>query len=332
MESKVLRELGRIVAGGYGDHQQVRQQMMNRIRVVIRMNNEGLPFDKPEEKKGDDEKDFDAKYQDSNLLPLLEEMIKAGKITDTEYDYLKKAIELAKKAKSLEQSFVGPMERLIESEPLWTKFLYYVRGIGAVLAAKLMAKIGDCSRYEHVSSLWRHFGFHLVCPKCVEKVDGKIISQLVSADGKCPICSSPGVGPKRKKGQAIDYDSRLRSLGWNIGVSLIKQKSPVYHGIYSQEKTRQLERVYPQGELARIYGAPYKTEDVNLKLIHAHNRALRKMVKIFLQHCWIVSRREAGLPLTDPYVKGKLGHQDIITPENVLTANEADPRRKSEAA
>jgi hypothetical protein len=332
MESKVLRELGRIVAGGYGDHQQVRQQMMNRIRVVIRMKNEGLPFDKPEEKKGDDEKNFDAKYQDVNLTPLLEEMIKAGKITDTEYDYLKKAIELADKAKSLERSFVGPMERLIESEPLWIKFLYHVRGIGAVLAAKLMAKIGDCSRYEHVSSLWRHFGFHLVCPKCVEKVEGKTIPLLVNADGKCSVCGSPGVGPKRKKGQGIDYDSRLRSLAWNIGNSLVKQRSPVYYEIYKREKARQLERVYPQGELARIYGDPYKAEDVNLKLIHAHNRALRKMVKIFLQHCWIISRREAGLPLTDPYAKGKLGHQDIVTPEDVHKANEADPQKKSEAA
>lgn len=316
--SMTIREIGRIIAGGYSDHQDVRKSTMNRIRDLVRHKNEGIPY-KPENKRK--VRNFDRKYKDANLPKLLEEMFASKKLTQAECDYLLKALELANKASSLESSHKGSLKTFVASEPVWQKFLSHIPGIGEVLAAKLIAKLADCENYKRISSLWRHAGLHLVCPYCTEKVDGKVFSLVVNSEGKCPQCGSVGVGPKKKRGQKIDYDNKLRALTWNIAKSLVKQRSPIYYDIYNKEKNHQRQRRFAKGELREKYGDPYREEDTILKLGHADSRALRKLAKMFLQHYWVVSRSLADLPVSEPYVKDKLGHQNIITWQNVLKAN-----------
>ncbi|MBZ9577505.1 hypothetical protein KJA13_00495 [Patescibacteria group bacterium] len=318
-DSRVISEIGRTIAGGYADHQDVRKSTMNRIRSLVRHISEGIPFDQPEEKK--EERTFDSKYRDGNLLKLIEMMFAQGKITKEESDYLSKALELAKKALSLEQSHKGPMRIFILAEPVWKEFLSHVPGIGGVLASNLIAKFANCERYDRVSSLWRHCGLHLICPECVEETEDKILPVPANVNGKCPKCGKQGVAPRRKKGRRNDYDGRLKTFAWNIADCLIKKKSPVYYEIYLKEKERQLNRRFSRGQLQRNYGKPYKKSDTTLKLLHAHNRARRKMVKIFLQHYWVASRELAGLSVIGPYVKDKLEHEDIVTWRDVLKAN-----------
>jgi len=322
-DSVVIREAGRIIAGGYADHQDARKREMNRIRDLVRHKNEGIPFDRPEEKKK--VRTFDKKYSDTNLAKLVEEMFAADKLTGEERDYLRKALELAKKASFLEQSYKGPMRTFVSAELVWTGFLAHIPGIGEVLAANLISKLANCQNYDKVSSLWRHFGLHLVCPNCTEKIDDRVLPVLANVGGKCPKCNSIGVSPRKRKGQRIDYDKNLKTLAWNIAVSLIKQKSPLYYDIYVKEKERQCKRVFAKGELIKIYGEPYKKEDITLKLGHANSRALRKTVKIFLQHYWEASRELAGLPIRKAYVEAKLGHKDIITWRDVLKKNGVKP-------
>jgi len=324
IDSRVISEIGRTIAGGYADHQGVREATMNRIRVVVRRINEGIPFDQQEEKK--EVRTFDSKYRDGNLSKLIEMMFAQGKITKEESDYLSKALELAKKALSLERSHKGPMRIFVLVEPVWKEYLSHIPGIGEVLASNLIAKFANCERYERVSSLWRHCGLHLICPECVEEIEDKILPVPANINGKCPKCGSQGVAPKRKKGRRNDYNSRLKTFAWNIADSLIKQKSPVYYDkIYLKEKECQINRRFKRGELQGNYGKPYKKSDTTLKLFHAHNRAWRKMVKIFLQHYWVASRTLAGLSLTGPYVGDKLEHKDIITWKDVLKANGVKP-------
>ena len=74
-----------------------------------------------------------------------------------------------------------------------------------------------------------------------------------------------------------------------------------------------------------MYGKPYKEEDTTLKQSHAHSRAMRKAVKIFLQHYWVLSRKLANLPVTDPYVKDRLDHEHIITWQEVFKKLGLDP-------
>ena len=44
---------------------------------------------------------------------------------------------------------------------------------------------------------------------------------------------------------------------------------------------------------------------------HIHNRAMRKVSKIFLAHVWQTWRRQLGLEATEPYAKQLLGHSVV---------------------
>jgi len=321
---RTIREVGRIVAGGYYDHQMVRTATMNRIRDVIRHIREGIPFDQPEEKK--ETKSFDKRYADSNLSALIEEIFTEGKLSEEERDYLLEALELARNAAALEERHKPLMGRYVSVEVMWTDFLKPIKGIAEVLAANLIKNLASCEDYQSVSALWRHFGLHVVCPTCTEKVQTetrtKIIPLLTDSSGKCPKCGKRGIGPRPKKGRDIDYNPKLRTLAWKIANSFVNQRTPCYRDIFDAEKTRlQNQEEYPAGELFSLYGKPYTEKDTRLKPSHINNRAMRKMIKIFLQHCWVASRTFAGLDITDPYVQEKLGHVHIITWQDALKAN-----------
>lgn len=77
--------------------------------------------------------------------------------------------------------------------------------------------------------------------------------------------------------------------------SFIKKRTPIYREIYDTEKERQIQ----------IKGISKK---------HAHRRAIRKMMKIFLAHYYDRDRRLNGLTVKEPYVKEILGHMNIIEP------------------
>lgn len=282
-----IKEAGRIIAGAYYDYQEVRVSSMNRIRDVIRKKNEGIEFDQVEEKK--EEKKFDRKYNDKMLVKTLEKMHKEGKISEKEFEYLSKSLELAKASDKLEAKYKVLMMGYIEGEPIWKAYLSHVRGLGPVLSANLIKSFGDCSKYEHISSLWKHCGLHVV----------------------------DGSAPKRKRGEKIDYNPKLRTMMWKIGDSFIKQNSPVFRQIYDSEKAKQMART---------------DENKPKSKMHGHLRAMRKMVKIFLSTYWVASRELAKLPVSLPFVEEKLGHTGIITWQEVVDANEAaksKPRSKS---
>ena len=132
---------------------------------------------------------------------------------------------------------------------------------------------------------------------------------------------------------STDYKPDNRTLVWVVASCLIKTKSGIYYEkLYVREKKRQLERTYEPGEPQKLYGAPYTEEDTQLKASHAHNRAARRMVKIFLIHFWIAGRMLEGLPVVAPFVQEKLGHEHIITVPEVLRANNAPVHDKLAAA
>jgi hypothetical protein len=250
-ESNFLKELGHIIVGGYYDHQAVRTQMMNRIRDIIRKKNEGIPLNKVEEKK--EKKTYDKKYADKFLPLLIEEMWKNGRLTEEEYNYIKKILDAVKKASLYEMAYKPLMQEYVQSEPLYTGWLSKIRGLGPVLSSNLIHMLGYCDgkypdgreRVPHVSSLWHYCGMHVV----------------------------NGKAPKRQKGQKLDYNNRARVLVWKVVDSFLKQNTRPYRDIYDSEKQRQLELMKN--------GAP--NAPVSLK--HAELRARRKVAKIFLARC-----------------------------------------------
>lgn len=103
-----------------------------------------------------------------------------------------------------------------------------------------------------------------------------------------------GTAQKRQKGVASNWNNKIRTHCYNLVDMFIKHRTETYRDIYDKEKERQL--------------------GLGLKKGHAHNRAVRKVAKIFLQHYWVISRELAGLSTSKPWVLEHGGHVDYIKP------------------
>jgi len=273
--NEIIRELGRVVSEGFYDHQQIRIAEMNRVRDVLRKKNEGIAFDEVEEKK--EKKTYDEKYKDENLSGLLEQMLIEQKITQEEHDYINNVIILHREALKNEDKYEKLMGQFVSQEKAYTEFLKHVRGIGMILSANIIKSFGYCEKYNHVSSLWKHCGLHVVA----------------------------GKAPKKVKGQKLDFNPKLRTMCWKIGDSFVKSRSP-YREFYDSEKIRQLALMENKAE-----GAPASK-------MHAELRSRRKMVKIFLQHYYVISRKLVGLESELPYPQDRMGHTNYIDPFKFL--------------
>lgn len=274
----------RLNAVGYEYIQDVRKKMMNQVRDIVRKKDMGISFDEVEDKK--EKKSYGTKYNDSKLLGVANELIKQEKILPEEgkyiLDFFDVQIPLISK---LEKEYRKNMGKLVLMEPIYVKFLDKIRGIDKVLSAKLIKGFDDCSSFDTVSKLWAFCG--------QDVVNGK--------------------APRRRKGETIRYNPKLKSLTWVVSDCLMKANKGYYRQIYDAEKEKQLNQKYAIGFLEEKYGKPYKETDVKLSLGHAHNRALRKMRKIFLDHFWHASRELAGLEAKKNYVEGVLKHDHVVS-------------------
>ena len=319
--SNIKGELGRIVANGYYDFQQVRISQMGRIRDLIRKRVLGLDLDKTEIKIDRKKEGYKKVWTDEKLFELWKQAEKDGKISQEDSNYLNKIWDVLKIAEQEEKKFKPLMMEFIETEPIWTEFLSDIRGISSVLTANLIKNFGYCEKYAYVSCLWKTCGLAVV----------------------------NGAAPKKEKGKLADYNPKLRTFCWLISDSFIKQRTPGYRAIYDTEKSRQMEIVKtvkcencgkttfehkfnkdtkdyicPKQKKTKIKKTLKLPNDARpaMNKLHADLRARRKMVKIFLQHFWVMSRKLKELPINEPYPFAMLkGHKHYITAEEILKLN-----------
>ena len=153
-----------------------------------------------------------------------------------------------------------------------------IRGLGeGGLVAQLLAQIDDIGKYDTISKLWRFAGYAVI----------------------------EGMAEKNKQGEKSHFNRRLKAVCWNICQSFIKQQTPGYVDIYYAEKSRLRER-YPEPIMTN---GKWKYNDG-----HLHNMAQRKMIKVFLQHLWIVWRATEGWSISMPYVIDQMGHGSYYDP------------------
>ncbi len=315
--TEFLRELGRIIAGGFYDYQEVRIGIMNRMRDIVRKKAENIPFNAVEEKKEED--NYEEKYTDAEIPKILEKLITDGKMSADESRYITSLLELLKESRKNENKYKNLMDEYIQTEPIFFEFLQYIKGISTILSANMIKNFGYCERYEHISSLWKHVGMHVV----------------------------EGFAPKREKGKTLDFNPKLRTLVWKISDSFVKQRTPYYREVYDAEKTRLAnigvfetdisnrikgdllgEDIGKMKAEARITAANFpkilklKKGETKIKIMlskgHIEARARRKMVKLFLSHYWLMARKLKKLPISEPYVIEKLGHSHFTTPEQIV--------------
>lgn len=215
-------------------------------------------------------------------------------------------------------SFEKDLEKLItkqlKNHALYNQYLALIRGIGPILAAGLIAYIGDIERFKHVSSLWQYcgYGMNRYCENCkkptwveVEYDTGTLAKKLHPLES-CSICKGDTIPivQSRISGYQSNWNDKLKVLAWKAGTSFVKQPAAKskYRKLYDKIK-KQEHKQHP------------KKIKVKTKTLyndgHLHNRAMRKVVKIFLAHLWQTWRRQEGLEVTEPYAKQLLSHSVV---------------------
>ena len=180
-----------------------------------------------------------------------------------------------------------------------------VKGVGFMLAAKLVAMI-DINRCNTVSALWRFSGFGVVpfCPECETYLEVQL--------EKCPECGAKTINraERLRKGEKAHYNTRLKTYCWQVGSSFLKSGSP-YREIYDK-------------------GREHYEKREGWSDLRKHRAAMRKMIKIFLQHLWLHWRALEGLPTSEPFIIGKNGHSSYISGDK-FGWTKAKKKRKKKA-
>lgn len=171
------------------------------------------------------------------------------------------------KYQELEGEYDKDLAKMVKNEPIF-KAMSKVKGIGPLTAAKLIAMI-DIKRAPTVSALWRYCGYAVI-------------------DGKAE---------RPTKGEKLHFNRRLRTVGYQIGGSFLKSKSP-YADLYYRARER--------------YGIVHP----DWTKLHIHMAALRIPIKIFLSHLWVTWRELENLPTRAPYSHEYLGHTTMHKKED----------------
>lgn len=98
---------------------------------------------------------------------------------------------------------------------------------------------------------------------------------------------------RKVRGKKLNYNVKLKTHLWKIGRQLLMARSK-YSEYYNKWKQEELKK--------------------GITKLHAHNRAMRKMIKLFLSHYWEKEREIIGLPSGKAYVIDILKHTDYIPP------------------
>lgn len=349
-EQESITLVGRIAVSSYYDYQKVRTATMNRIRDVIRKRNENIPFDAVEDKE--EVKKYASKYSDEKLMPILNNLYNNNRITLKEFDYIKKCLVIIKESRQAEDKYAKMMKGFIEQEPVYNKFLSKIKGIGQVISANLIKEFGDCRVHiykkekgeDDEKETWILVAkegdedFQAIYTEAILNLDSgnykikgyKNVSKLWAHTGND--VKEDGKPPKVKRGEIATYSPKLRTMTWKIGKWLVQQNKGFYRKLYDTEKENQLNRVYDQGYLKEKYGGKSYQNDTDVHLVqgHSHNRAMRKIRKIFLDHYFCASRELAGLPTAKNYVEGILGHVNIITWRDAIKMEDTILRENEE--
>ena len=222
------------------------------------------------------------------------------------------------------------MVTALTAHPAWP-WLARVKGIGATLAAKLLARL-DVTRAPSPSSFWSYCGLATVpgieyrCQTCGLRASFptryRVKGTHMRPDTKSPCTGSldphrgPETGvrvaqPRPAAGEKASYDQYAKKVCYLIGVSFLRSGS-AYERYYREQRAR-MERERPGWTSGRM-----------------HFAALRKTEKLFLAQLWAVWREAVGMPTTSPYAQGVLGRPDYIPPSSMVededaVANDVEP-------
>lgn len=198
---------------------------------------------------------------------------------------------------SLEKSIDKKVTVLLKEHPAYVWFSQ-IKGIGNENIGKVVGLV-DIEKAYTISSLWKFAGYSV----------------------------ENGKAPKKEKGVKLEYNAQLRTMCWRLASSLLRSKGS-YYKYYLSQKERYQQRFINEG-YSIVKAAQIKKKGKYISEGHIHNMALRKMIKLFLSHLWLVWREEVGLTVTNPYVIDNLKHDSFIKPYEMVDKVRAAKKPKN---
>lgn len=157
-----------------------------------------------------------------------------------------------------------------------------------------------CKNYPIIDEMIKVKGLGLMLSaKIVAMVD---INRADSVSAMWRYCGYGVIDGKRErpvKGEKLHYNSRLKTTLYNVAGSFLKCNSS-YRLVYDR---------------AKAYYEETKADDKEWTKGHIHLASMRKMIKVFLSHLWLVWRTMEQLETNKPYVHDVLKHTHYYAPE-----------------
>jgi len=192
-----------------------------------------------------------------------------------------------------EREMGAQMHALISRHPAWT-WLRSVRGVGSVLAARLLARL-DVARASSPASFWAYCGLgtvaaeEQVCEECGARVfvaPGTRVQAPHAMAGRQGTCTGPlrarGLAGsvrvaqgRPRRGERAAYDLEAKTICYLIGVSFVRCGGS-YRELYDERKLH-LASHHPEWPAKRV-----------------HLAAVRATVKRFLADLWVAWREAEG--------------------------------------
>jgi len=184
--------------------------------------------------------------------------------------------------KTMEKEIIKYSKEDLENYKIYTLWLKNIKGIGPILGLGLISWIEDIKKFATISKLWCYFG------------------QAVGEDGRAV---------RKKKGEKVNWNTRLKVLAWKIGESFVKTKGG-YRKLYEQFRAEYDEK----WKTPEDCGSPVCIKHKKCFDAHRYAAAKRKTVKVFLAHLFMKWRELEGLPEEHPFIIGRDNHQHLIEP------------------
>lgn len=192
-----------------------------------------------------------------------------------------------------ERDMGAQMHAIIARHPAWP-WVRGVRGVGSVLAARLLSRL-DISRAPSPASFWSYCGLgtvaaeELVCEECgalVFVAPGTRVAAPHAIAGRRGACTgalrprglagSVRVAQARpRRGERAAYDLEAKTICYLVGVSFVRCGGP-YRDVYDERKAHLAAR-HPEWPAKRV-----------------HLAAVRATVKRFLADLWVAWNEADG--------------------------------------
>lgn len=222
-----------------------------------------------------------------------ENRIRAAKqgVSEQEELFVKEVI--SKRLLGIENDIKKYIANTLEDDPryLW---LTNIKGVGPILAGGIIAWMGDVEKFATISKYWVYAGM------AVDDVEGS---------------PTKGLARKRKKGEKINWNPRVKTMGWKLGESWVKTKG---FGRELYEKYRaEYDLKWTSPEICRSAGCAKVKKCMDA---HRYMAAKRKVVKVFLACVHMEFSRQKGIPVVHPFIIGRtdpkgVKHEHLIKPE-----------------